>query len=88
MNDARGDAIVLGAYARMPDGKHGWVVELEVTHVKHELVHLEDEQGRRRIFRTDQVVTVKPTALAKARRIGVRKTLAAIAEQAHRGRRI
>lgn len=86
MKDKNGDPILVGSYVRLPDGKHAWVTAMNYGDVE-QYVKVERDRGGFGFFTADQLVTVKPTELAKARKEGMRKTVAHVSAQAHARKR-
>ena len=85
VRDARGDHILEGSYVRLPNGKHAWVVRLNLDDYRgRPLATLEHERGGHVITTADSLVTVKPTQKALAARKRVATLRRAISESAHR----
>lgn len=81
--DRNGDRIVLGAYVRLPDGKHGWVSNVDDP----ACVRVTHERGGFHYFPAAKLVTTKPTGSAKSRKVIADLDRSVVSANAHRVRR-
>lgn len=89
VRDANGDRIVDGAYVRLPDGKHAWVLNYvppsaQSIGVKG-VLRVELARGGTGYFDPAKLVTVKPSAKALSKRKLAAYAREAISAAAHRG---